>query len=130
MFMKTVSCFIKKNTPELKELLKNLGCIYGGKASEANQPYLYYNCGRYWEVNSKPARGFEVVDCGDNEELFLAILSIYDCTDMNQWFVSEKGNFVICSGNTFDPYKEGLSLEDCRLKWHKASIDELITYFK
>lgn len=70
-----VACFIRKNTPELKERLKNLGCIYGGKASKANQPYLYYSHGRYWEVNSKPARGWEVVDCEENENLFLDIVA-------------------------------------------------------
>lgn len=125
-----MNCFVKKNTPELKKNLSNLGYIYGGSTNiKINQPYIYCSGGKYFECSQKPARDC-VIDCEDNEELFLAILSLNNNSDINQWFVSETGIFVICGGNTFDPYKEGLSLEDCKLQWHKASIDELIKYFK
>lgn len=128
--METIRCFIRKNTPELKKELSKLGYKFGGRyGTSDNYPILYCSWKRFYECAYEHNRSY-AIDCGDNEELFLAILSISDCTDMNQWFVSEKGKFIICSGNTFDPYKEGLSLEDCKLQWHKASIKELIRYFK
>lgn len=116
----SVACFIRKNTPELKESLKKLGCIYNGKASEVNQPYLYYNNGRYWEVNSKPARGVEVVDCGENENLFLALAALRTNTDKNQWFTD--GEIVeLCLDDMPSKYMQ--------LNGHKCTVDELRNIF-
>ena len=40
--MFTQSCFIYKNTPELRQYLDKIGYKYGGKASKFEQPYLYW----------------------------------------------------------------------------------------
>ena len=115
-----VDCFIRKNTPELKERLKKLGYIYNGKVSDANQPYLYYSHGRYWEVNSKPSRGLEVVDCEENENLFLAIAALRTNTDKNQWFTD--GEIVeLCLDDMPSKYMQ--------LNGHKCSVDELRNIF-
>lgn len=129
MMINKRNCFIRKNTPELKKDLSELGYKYGGRFGNGfNYPFLYCTWGKFYEYSHRPIE--DSIDCSDNEELFLAILSLSDCSDINQWFVSETGSFVICSAHTFCPYKEGLSLDDCKLQWHKASVNELIQYFK
>ena len=50
-------------------------------AFDATNPYRTWNCaGR--------------IDCGTNEELFLAIAALRDDTDKLQWFISPEGAWV------------------------------------
>lgn len=102
-------CFIRKNTPELRNKLEELGYINGAWASpHFEYPYLMcfpnrgefglfkgdgfyiteddYRCdGKTWTYN--PPK--ESIDCGDNEELFLAIAALKSDSPDYQWFLWE-----------------------------------------
>lgn len=69
------------------------------------------------------------IDCGTNEELFLAIAALRDDTDKHQWF-TDGNKWVKCSENKFSTYwicnNTGVSLDNI----HKATVDELIKHFK
>lgn len=124
--------FIRKNTPELRKKLEKLGynhptdviederfCIATSPvncnyhiiikgAFDATNPYRTWNCaGR--------------IDCGTNEELFLAIAALRDDTDKLQWFISPEGAWVY--NKDCDSILEVFKL-------HKATVNELIEYFK
>ena len=69
-------CFIRKNTIELRNKLEELGYINGGKEriyGEHNSLYCNGYLGRYYECVQKPSRYESIIDCGTNEELFLAL---------------------------------------------------------
>ena len=80
----------------------------------------------------------KMIDCGTNEELFLALAALRDDTDINQWFVCnddydtydlgadsehKKGEFLF---NYLDNIN--ICLDSCH--WHKATPEELIKHFK
>ena len=98
--------FIRKNTPELRAKLEDLGYTNGAwESPRFHYPYLsvwpnpkfglfkgegfymteddYRLDGKVWEYKPKE----DVIDCGDNEELFLAIAALRDDTDYMQWFM-------------------------------------------
>ena len=62
------------------------------------------------------------IDCGTNEDLFLAIAALRDDTDKFQWFISPEGIWVYNKDND--------SILEVSLKWRKATVDELIEHFK
>lgn len=126
----TQSAFIRKNTPELIEKLLSLGYEKGNYS--LNIPITSV-C--YGEINSFFDREPypEGIDCGKNENLFLAIAAIRDDTDKNQYFVTEEemhwvnqdawmpvGSFIL---SYIDNYT------DIDGKVHKATVAELIDHF-
>lgn len=136
------SCFIRENTPELINKLKNLGydievndseCIatshITSKAIGISQNMFDDNNGnRTWNCSNR-------IDCGINDELFIALASLRDDTDKNQWFVLDedygeldygilkKGEFHYCKEDKYTNY-----FPPC-FKCHKATTEELIYYF-
>lgn len=118
----TTPCFILKNTLQLRKKLEGLGYRIGNEycidnnflATDNNEmfgieePYLPEECNGY-------------IHCGFNEELFLAIASLRDDTDKFQWFISPEGVWVY--------NKDYDSILEVSLKWHKASVNELIEHF-
>ena len=73
------SCYIQKNTPELRKALEDLGYKYRGKSSEYGEPgSLYCFDQYYWEVYDMPTRYHSIIHCGDCEELFLSIAALRD----------------------------------------------------
>lgn len=124
--MFTISCFIRKNTSELKQYLNNLGYKYGGKTSEFNQPYLYCSLGKYFECNSFPVRHHRIINCENNEELFLALVALRDDSNYIQWFTDGE-NWFQNKQNDIDVVKYGASNP---INFHKATVEELIEYFK
>lgn len=64
----------------------------------------------------------EMIIINDNEKLFLAIAAIRNDTDANQWFISRQGLFA------FNKQNENMS--EVSLNWRKATVEELIEYFK
>lgn len=141
--MFTQPCFIRKNTSELRKKLKNFGykCNNGKwmgtylatfrKKGENNLVY----CGSpEYDMPNNPSL-MESIDCGTNENLFLALAALRDDTDKNQWFVYDNSNwsdtpeifYFICKENNIkDEMCVNLMYNDC----HKATIDELIEHFK
>ena len=145
----TTPCFIRKNTPELRRGLKELGYFN-------NSPQWTNNCSIIWAYQY-PMKGFDTpnyviadsfdipfdkhsalcgkfIDCGTNEELFLAIAALKDDTDNNQLFTNGKGDWGIyrdgsdggLSGMDFYGMPNDFEIDN----YHKASVDELIEHFK
>ena len=75
------------------------------------------------------------IDCGTNEDLFLAIAALRDDTDRGQWFVKNDENvWLQCVDNKFVFYtwiNESGSYEekDISILYHKATVQELIEHF-
>ena len=143
-------CFIRKNTPELRKRLEELGYTNGAwESPHFEYPYLMcfpnrkfglfkgegfymteddYRCdGERWTYN--PPK--EYIDCGDNEELFIALAALRDDSDINQYFICDKVSFTL--GKTYYPddylyyqYDEFFDKQN----WHKATVEELIEHFK
>ena len=139
----TTPCFIRKNTQELRRELEELGY-------SKNYPEWTVDCSIIWAYQY-PIKGFDTpnyviadsfdvpfskhsalcgkfIDCGDNEELFLAIAALRDDTDKYQWFTDGdlwfKCGDKVCN-ETIEYY-----LNEYGRKIHKATVDELIEYFK
>ena len=94
--MFTTPCFIRKNTSELREKLEKLG--YRAALNGHGEwfipmdelPYLetfprsksYMGRAGFWSTS--------VIDCGTNEELFLALAALRDDSDSHQYFIFTK----------------------------------------
>lgn len=132
--------FIRKNTPELRKKLEKLGynhstdviederfCIATSPvncnyhiiikgAFDATNPYRTWNCaGR--------------IDCGTNEELFLAIAALRDDTDKNQWF-TDGDKWILCPEIKFSSYWVYNDIDVNLDVIHKTTVNELIEHFK
>ena len=133
--MFTQSCFIKKNTPELRKKLEELGYTYNGRDTESwGASALYCFDGKYYEVYpAKPSRYHSIVDCGTNEELFLALVALRDDSDYMQWFVNQNGYFEMCFNDKVENYLCGYGIRKYRQideTYHKATVEEIIEHFK
>ena len=145
----TTPCFIRKNTQELRRGLEELGYFN-------DSPEWTNNCSIIWAYQY-PMKGFDTpnyviadsfdipfdkhsalcgkfVDCGTNEELFLAIAALKDNTDNNQLFTNGKGDWGIYRDGS-DGGLSGMDFygmpNDFNLPYyHKATVDELIEHFK
>ena len=76
----------------------------------------------------------EFIDCGTNEELFLAIATLRDDTDDSQWFVYPPENiWFICDDDDINYARENIK-DSVQAAWfhcsHKATVEELIEHFK
>lgn len=123
--------FYQKNTPELRKKLEKLG--YMSMFSNANGICLataayienYFSISEGLFNDKHPYRTYDYagrIDCGTNEELFLAIAALRDDTDKYQWFIPPVGAWV---------YNKGYeSILEVSLKWRKATVNELIEHFK
>lgn len=145
----TTPCFIRKNTQELRRGLEELGYFN-------DSPEWTNNCSIIWAYQY-PMKGFDTpnyviadsfdipfdkhsalcgkfVDCGTNEELFLAIAALKDDTDNNQLFTNGKGDWGIYRDGS-DGGLSGMDFygmpNDFNLSYyHKATVNELIEHFK
>ena len=68
------------------------------------------------------------VDCGTNEELFLAIAALRDDTDDNQWF-TDGNDWLLWRYMKVGMYYQDMP-EILFEKWYKATVEELIEHFK
>lgn len=132
----TTSCFIRKNTPELRKKLERLGYYLHPECIDDDRGnYLFVN--REYYLNRPLGYSEELsrsVDCGTNESLFLAITALRDDTDNNQMFINGKGDWGICRDGS-DGGLEGLDFygipNDLNVdNYHKATVEELIEHFK
>ena len=141
-------CIIK-NTPERRAKLELLGVIYDGYYGQNNDfivvDYGPYN-NKYDTVNTLPSnvsyhtydgyKTFDYMDCGDNEDLFFALATLRDDTDINQWFVYNSMDCIIeklrtidwfiCNENSIEDFAFYDSLY---LLCHKATVEEIIEHF-
>ena len=130
--MFVASCFIKKNTPELRKKLEELGYTYNGRDTESwGASALYCFDGKYYEVYpAKPSRYHSIIDCGTNEELFIALATLRDDTDKNQWVIDEanecfgwENSWSICD-------KDDMNERVVYTHYRKATVEEIIEHFK
>ena len=135
----TQPCFIRKNTPELRKKLEELG--YKAQCNGNNEwfipmnklPYLvtYPCCGSYMGTTGY---WYDTdIDCEENEELFLALAALRDDSDYMQWFVSqaEKDSPKVFIKSTTHSCAESLAYTH-RWDWRcsKATVEEIIEHFK
>lgn len=131
----TTSCFIRKNTEELRKKLEDIG--YKNACSSNHHDIIYTDAehGVYFTTFASNITDDEVsYDCKYNRTLFLAIAALRDDTDNNQWFVMDVEIYVDLTKGTWfqatdrDGGKHvGTQIE--ALYCHKATVEELINYF-
>lgn len=126
----TTAAFIRRNTPELRKKLEELGYRLSG--AELNEDLCIFTEPEYglysveFFSNIPHPDETDSVDCGNNEELFLAIAALRDDTSANQYWVFDqdfpphyqKGDFTI--GH----------FHRCSCYCHNATVEELIEHFK
>ena len=94
----TTPCFIRKNTPELKKKLEDLGYKdYGNLRFYGDPIVIYCNLNHFFtspfvlEGEQYRCKYDNFIDCGDNEELFLEIASKRDDTPCENYIDNEGG---------------------------------------
>ena len=150
----TTPAFIRKNTPKLRKKLEELGynhptdviederfCIATSPIRcnyhiiikaifDDTNPHYTWNCaGR--------------IDCGSNEDLFLALAALRDDTNENQWYIVDSPLSVsyddaVGNDHYFTEPKGSVFFWDINWmhatiilgNYHKATVEELIEYFK
>lgn len=140
----TTPCFIRNNTEALRKKLEELGYFNGS-------PEWTNNCSIIWAYQY-PMKGFDTpnyviadsfdipfdkhsalcgkfIDCGFNEELFLAIAALRDDTDKYQWF-TDGDKWIQCSEIRFSTYWAYNDVDINTDTIHKATVNELIEHFK
>lgn len=121
----TTPCFIRKNTTDLQDKLKDLGYFNHPTMINVDPSSQYLFCNRGFFAGFPIGYQEEIdraIDCGTNEKLFLAIAGLRSDTDKHQWFISPEGTWVYNKG-----YED---ISEVSLKWRKAQIEEIIEYFK
>ena len=135
----TTLCFIRKNNEKLRASLYKLG-YYEINVSEKDDVYKNLRTGtdlmgricRYMQWRSEKYNS--CIDCGENEDLFLAIAALRDDSDVYQWFVMDieiylnihVGDWFIAT-DRIGGKDVGTQIEP--LYCHKATVAELIEHF-
>ena len=135
--MFTASCFIRKNTPELIDKLISLGyvkALFDEEYTKSDAYGLIVDQGDIAPLEHAMQEmelmfTYNFVDCGENEDLFLALAALRDDTDKWQLFIFDgidvpdyflqKGDMWICS-------LDNHLVKNC----HKATVEEIIEHFK
>lgn len=136
----TTPCFIRKNTPELRKKLEELGYnrypLWMADWSDDDSRYVYLVTDvLYYTYPQKPTnpKNGEYIDCGDNEELFLALAALRDDKPDYQWFLwaDNDGKYHTESDDTWRKY---IPNEKWEAWWwfeiRKATVEEIIEHFK
>ena len=136
----TTPCFIRKNTKELRDKLEELG-YYEIYVSVGDDIYSNLKTGadmsgnicRYMQWYQD--KNTSSIDCGTNEELFLAISALRDDTDIHQWFIMDIEAYLnLPKGKWFKATSLGGGHHvGCQIEpfyCHKATVEELINHFK
>ena len=120
--MFTQACLIRDYNKDLISKIENIGYRnYGNPFQFTDYSILYTTIDGYY-VPYKVQVDSSWIDCGTNEELFLAIAALRDDTDNIQWFTDGNGYWQQCIGSFKFP---SLAKE----KLHKATVKELIEHF-
>lgn len=141
----TTSCFIRKNTPEIRKKLEELGhticdcCKFDGAdwlhitaikdtyrtvhgIGFLDEELEIYGLVTQEDIFNRFLKTTKHVDCGDNEELFFAIAALRNDTDRNQWFTD--------GGKVWEKSNDELPSHYMQLEGHKATVEEIIEHFK
>ncbi len=150
-------CFIRKNTPELRKKLEELGYKpFGSVKYELDTGWGISTDNRLGEFESFDNNGLEnimkceppdyevSIDCGTNEELFISLAALRDDTDINQIYWWNERYLVKCirdCSSTLNiestPYYMCQLIDNSDIKFEipckelrKATVEELIEHFK
>ena len=144
----TTPCFIRKNTPEIKKKLEELGYKpFGSVKYEWDMGLGLSTDNRLGEFESFDNNSLEniikcespdyeySIDCGDNEELFLAIAALRDDTDYMQWFMIPNTKTVPVPGYCGQQGMAGYQRIVTSVEYHKydrkdSRITDLINFEK
>lgn len=123
--MFTQSCFIRKDTQELRDKLKEIGLEPHPCIAPKTGTYIFVNRGFYSGNEIGYQEEIEkAIDCGENEELFLAIAALRDDNDFMQYFkAAEADRLLLCRVKY---------IEDCTTLhelYRKLTPEELIEHF-
>jgi hypothetical protein len=131
--MFTTPCFIRKNTAELRKKLEKFGYSYVPNGydewfipiNELSCLETFNDCNCY--MGRSGLWSTSIIDCGENEELFLALAALRDDKPDYQWYVWDDEN------DKGDKFKQYVPEEPWQDWWwfevHKATPEELIEYF-
>lgn len=134
----TTQCFIHKNTANIRNRLKELGYYCNPYLGWHNLCTCVFGIKSVYSLDDYDTNGLKeidgLIDCGTNEELFLAIAALRDDTDNNQLFTNGKGDWGIYRDGS-DGGLSGMDFygmpNDFNLSYyHKATVNELIEHFK
>lgn len=126
----TQPCFIRKNTAELRKKLEELGYrVLPTVTAEKSHALQVDNTGF---VFGYAQHG---IDCGDNEDLFLALAALREDTDEGQWFVMDvevysnisKGAWFKATGINGGRH---IGTQIDPLYCHNATAQEIMEHFK
>ena len=127
--MFTNRCFIRKNTKEIIDKLIEIGysesVFYHGYLSNLCVNVL--GNGEYDEANNYAPLLCNAIDCGYNEDLFLAIAALRDYSNEHQWFVWDDDKN---DGDKWKLYDDTPDWNWWIFEVHKATVQELIEHFK
>ena len=91
----TTQCFIHKNTANIRNRLKELGYYCNPYLGWHNLFTCVFGVNSVYSLDDYDTNGLKeidgLIDCGTNEDLFLAIAALRDDTDKFQWFISPEG---------------------------------------
>ena len=150
----TTRCFIRKNSKELQKKLADIGYSICRCVNFTNSEWLntlpingtvhvkgyfdeemeFHDWTVEKELNRFVIGNPKYVDCGENEELFLAIAALRDDSDIYQWFIMDieaylnihVGDWFIATDRIGGKHV-GTQIEP--LYCHKATVEELIKHF-
>ena len=129
--MFTTPCFIRKNTPELREELIQQGhqicsCCISPEGwlltNNSNDVHAIHKEEQEELLEYIKNHPQEIIDCATNDKLFIAISALRDDKDCAQWYTDGKEWRILY----FDTFWE---VDTFALKAHKATIKELIEHF-
>lgn len=135
----TQSVFIRKNTPELRMKLEELGYKQAENgAGEWHIPieqleYLgvnLYCVGHFMGINGHWSYIWH--DCGTNESMFLALAALRRDTHKNQWHICTHDH-ITHQMNEYHVGDWNMCIHDKLPKgtcWRKATAKEIIKHFK
>ena len=142
-------CFIRNNTPELRKKLEEFGYKFSGADHielDCIVTLPHHNtfsvfAAHHFNIYDDSFKTVwqEYIDCGTNEELFLALAALRNDSNENQWHIVqdtmwdenyngeitvyyEKGEWLI-----WDYY---FYMEDMPPHVRKATVEEIIEHFK
>ena len=128
-------CFIRTISNELCDKLTELGykdCWTCGIHTDELKTITYVG-NQCWCLTGFEPRNS--IDCGTNEELFLALAALRDDTNEKQWFIMDVGAYTnINVGDWFIATDMnggkhiGIQIEPTYC--HKATVEEIVEHFK
>ena len=133
------SAFIE-NSEAVRNWLKQIGYTFCPCVTDNSEDWIFTSENGYVHSIDSETKGdilaeqkqglSDLVDCRENIPLFKAVTAVRDDSDNMQWFVSEKGKFILCRQSelkhVIDNYYEDYSISD----FHKATLEELKERFK